>query len=111
MANILKVNEQNIIQQLAAQGWSRRRIARALNVDRKTVRRYLRAVAKSPTISSPGFDVGGVKIPPVSTPGELGSPPSETIGPELITAALDAEVGRPSQNQRVSSQLERYLSD
>ncbi len=53
MANVLKVNEQNSIEQLAAQGWSRRRIARELNLDRKTVRRYLEAAAKSPTISTP----------------------------------------------------------
>ena len=52
MANILKVNEQNTIQQLAAQGWSGRRIARELKVDRKTVRRYLQEAAKSPTIST-----------------------------------------------------------
>lgn len=44
MANILKVNEQNSIQQLAEKGWSRRRIARELNLDRKTVRRYLKAM-------------------------------------------------------------------
>ena len=54
MANILKVNEENTIQQLAAQGWSLRRITRELQVDRKTVRRYLRAAAKSPTLSTPG---------------------------------------------------------
>ena len=42
MANVLKVNEQNTIQQLAALGWSRKRITRELGIDRKTVRRYLR---------------------------------------------------------------------
>jgi len=114
MANILKVNEQNIIQQLAAQGWSRRRIARALNVDRKTVRRYLRAAAKSPTISTPGSGAGEVKIPPISTPGESGSPPTEAIGPELVTAALAAEAGRPSRctthRARIEAKLEEGLS-
>jgi len=86
MANVLKVNEQNTIQQLAAQGWSRRRIARALQVDRKTVRRYLKAAAKSPTISTPGSTV---KIPPISTPGD-------STGPQLVVAAMQAEAGRPS---------------
>jgi DNA-binding NarL/FixJ family response regulator len=39
MANVLKLHEQNAIQALAAQGWSRRRIARELKINRKTVRR------------------------------------------------------------------------
>lgn len=39
MANALKVHVQNNIEQLAALGWSRRRIARTLKLDRKTVRR------------------------------------------------------------------------
>ena len=89
MANILKVNEQNTIQQLVAQGWSRRRIARELNVDRKTVRRYLRATAKSPTISTLGSAEVESKSPRISTPGE-------TTGANLVTAALEVETGRPS---------------
>ena len=52
MANILKVNEQNTILELAGKGWSLRRIAQELKIDRKTVRRYLRAAAKSPSIST-----------------------------------------------------------
>src|SRR5881409_946334 len=92
MANILKVNEQNTIQQLATQGWSRRRIARELEVDRKTVRRYLKAAAKSPTISTPG----------------------KPTGAELVTAALDAEAGRPSlcdpHRERITSKVDAGLS-
>jgi len=83
MANILKVNEQNTIQQLAAQGWSGRRIARELRVDRKSVRRYLQAAAKSPTISTPGSAAAEPKSPTISTPGKSGSPPSSALGPEL----------------------------
>jgi DNA invertase Pin-like site-specific DNA recombinase len=48
---------------VVAQGWSRRRIARALKLDRKTVRRYLNAASKSPTISTPGLGGVGFKIP------------------------------------------------
>ena len=99
MANILKVNEQNTIQQLAAQGWSGRRIARELKVDRKTVRRYLQSAAKSPTIS---------------TPGKSGAPPVSALGPELVTAALEAAAGRPSHcavhQARIETKLEEGLS-
>jgi transposase len=49
--NQLKVNQQQTIVALKARGWSRRRIARELGLDRKTVRRYLATVGdpKSPT--------------------------------------------------------------
>ena len=89
MANILKVHEQNTIQELAARGWSRRRIARELKLDRKTVRRYLRAAAKSPTISTPG----------------------EASGADLVSAALQAEAGRPNAHrERIETKLEAGLS-
>jgi predicted transcriptional regulator len=69
MRNILKVHEQNTIQALAAQGWSRRRIARELGLDRKTVRRYLSEAAKSPTLSTPGSAPGSATS--LSTPGPV----------------------------------------
>jgi len=48
--NQLKVNQQQTIISLYQQGWSKRRIARELGVDRVTVRRYLVAAEpKSPT--------------------------------------------------------------
>jgi transposase len=96
MANILKVQEQNTIQQLSARGWSLRRIARELRVDRKTVRRYLQAAAKSPTISTPGSGAAESKSPPISTPGETQPAPEQAPGAELVTEALAAEAGRPS---------------
>src|SRR6267378_2790079 len=89
MANVLKVNEQNSIQQLVTQGWSRRRIARELNLDRKTVRRYLEAAAKSPTISTAGSPEPPESKSPISTPGEKGD-----VG--LPMAMLEVEAGRPS---------------
>jgi len=106
MANILKVNEQNTIHQLAAQGWSLRRIARELQVDRKTVRRYLVAAAKSPTISTPGVTQPEPPKSPISTAGSA-------AGPDLVTEALQAEAGRPSlcepHRQRIAVKLDSGL--
>lgn len=103
MANILKVNEQSTIQQLVAQGWSKRRIARELNVDRKTVRRYLLAGSKSPPISTPGSASADPPKSPISTPGEL------TVAPRL-----KSDLGRPGlcaqHRPRVEAKLEAGLT-
>lgn len=92
MANLLKVHEQNAIRELAAKGWSQRRIATELNVDRKTVRRYAEAGSKSPTISTAGSEVVGEPKSPISTAGNC-------AGPEVVTEALEklrVGPGRPS---------------
>jgi len=47
--NQLKVKEQQAIKALHERGWSKRKIARELGLDRVTVRRYIAAAAKSPT--------------------------------------------------------------
>ena len=48
--NQLKVNLQNTIVTLDKQGWSKRKIARELELNRVTVRRYIQASdSKSPT--------------------------------------------------------------
>ena len=57
MANELKVAKVLSIKALHAQGWSQRRIARELEINRETVARHLRAAskpAKAPTGSEPG---------------------------------------------------------
>ncbi len=125
MANILKVHIQSAIEQLAAQGWSRRRIAKHLQIDRKTVRRHLRAAAKSPTISTPGSGPPDPSKSPISTPGSaepdatadssVTAPPAEpATGPALVTTALQAEAGRPSlcdpHAQRIEAKCEVGLS-
>jgi IS30 family transposase len=57
--NRLKVSLQQFIITLAARGWSKRRIARELNVDRATVRRQLNPAPANPRVwlseKSPGF--------------------------------------------------------
>lgn len=49
MSNVLKMPVQNSIQNLAAHGWSVRRIARELRLNRRTVARYLVAASKCTT--------------------------------------------------------------
>src|SRR5690606_41378657 len=78
MANVLKVQQQDSITHLAAAGWSIRRIARTLQLDRKTVRRYLRAGGATYTNEKPP------KSPPISTAGSEGG--AAPISPTLSTA-------------------------
>ena len=48
MANVLKMAQIHSIQQLHAAGWSQRRIASELEIDRGTVARYLRSPPPDP---------------------------------------------------------------
>lgn len=74
--NQLKVNLQQSIVTLHRQGWSKRRIARELQVDRVTVRKYLKAAAKSP---APQTGSVGVEEPKITHP-QAGS----VVGPESL---------------------------
>ena len=89
--NQLKVTRQQTIVALHEQGWSKRRISRELGVDRKTVRRYLRAaaVSKSPTDPHTGSDP---KSPTLHTGSLCGNGPESLCEPwkEGIEAALAA---------------------
>ena len=75
---------------------------RALKLDRKTVRHYLNAAAKSPTISTPGSTGADSKSPRISTPGV-------SSGSQWVAEALEAEAGRPSlclpHRQRIELKL------
>ena len=106
MANILKVHEQNTIQQLKDQGWSLRRIARELKLDRKTVRRYATTISKSPTISTPGSTGSEASKSSISTSG--------TQGGESPLQEPQFSVGRLSlcepYRERILSALENGLS-
>jgi transposase len=75
----LKVTQQNTIIALYRQGWSKRRIARELGVDRLTVRRYVRAAAsKSPAHPQTGSPAEISKSPTPQTGSESKSPTPQT---------------------------------
>ncbi len=67
--NELNVSLQHSILTLAGNGWSHRRIARELDINRETVGKYLRLVNSKPAISTPGSEVGPAPEPAISTPG------------------------------------------
>jgi IS30 family transposase len=67
MSNVLKVSLLAAIYSLHDKGWSRRRIARELGLNRETVGRYLR-LAK-PAISATGFEELCQAKPAISTTG------------------------------------------
>jgi len=70
--NQLKVHLQQSIVALFGRGWTKRRIARELELDRATVRKYLAQAAKSPTPQPGSGDVWEAKSP---TPPQAGSHP------------------------------------
>ena len=67
--NRLEVSLQHSIVALAANGWSHRRIARKLKVNRETVGRYLRLAEAKPAISTPGSEPQEGSKPAISTAG------------------------------------------
>lgn len=72
MANVLQVAVIETILTLNRRGWSQRRIARELDVDRETVARYVQREAQAgsnPAISTPGSETTGPPNPAISTAG------------------------------------------
>jgi transposase len=68
MSNVLKVSLQATIYSLHNRGWSRRRIARELGIDRETVGRYL--LLAKPAISTAGLEGTAETKPAISTTGK-----------------------------------------
>lgn len=97
MANQLKMAKIQAILELHQQGWSQRRIARELLIDRETVSRYVQqAVASSkPAISPAGTDaLETVPKPAISPTGSTGM----ELGPEELRpiVVLPGRAGRQS---------------
>jgi transposase len=70
MSNVLKVSTQTTIYSLRERGWSNRRIAQELGINRETVSRYLRV--SKPAISIPGVEGSSEAKPAISTAGKSG---------------------------------------
>ena len=120
MANHLKMAERETILTLHRQGWSKRRIARELGVDRGTVRRVLRANRELSNGESPAVTHGTAEThSKTPTPAEVltGSPTtgsSKTPTPvEVLTGSPKATGGRSkceAYRQEIEQKLKSGLS-
>jgi transposase len=78
MANVLEVSMQQSIITLSENGWSQRRIARELGIDRSTVKRYVQqhrskpGTESKPAIPTAGSDGSDPPKPAISTTGSSG---------------------------------------
>jgi len=89
MANQLKMAISDSIFTLHQRGWSQRRIARELGLDRETVARYLRqGQGSKPAIAPIGSTVSESSSKPANAP--IGSEATETV------AKAPPSIGRPS---------------
>ncbi len=115
MSNFLKMDLVNAIQALKSKGWSKRRIAGELQIDRQTVRKHIRAASNSPPVPLPATaQVDSGQNHPLSTPGSERpsdqNHPLSTLGNSEVTAAIErvfAEPsGRPSKCQTYAELIE-----
>ena len=79
MANQLKVAKVLSIKSLHEQGWSQRRIARELGIDRGTVARYIREQPKPAKALTGSEDSKPAKAPPGSEAPPDGSKPAKAL--------------------------------
>lgn len=89
MANRLKMAEHNAILGLARLGWSFRRIAAEVGVDRETVARHVKAARADPPASNAAISItgsGGGAADPLSTAEPPGTPAG--TGPPDPNAAI-----------------------
>lgn len=98
MANHLKAAKVFSIQALHAQGWSQRRIARELGINRETVQRYL-AGASKPAKAPPGSE-GACES---SNPAK--APPGSRSCCEPFREAILAKLGQGLSAQRIYQDL------
>ena len=103
--NELTVNIQHSILTLAGNGWSNRRIARELGINRETVGKYLVLARSKPAISTPGSEPEPNSKPAIPT---AGSEPTPEPKPAISTAGSAA--GRQSLCLPLSPQIEAAVA-
>jgi transposase len=108
MSNVLKVSVQATIYSLTARGWSRRRIARELGIDRATVGRYLQWANSA--ISTPGPEGAGEVNPANSTAGN-GRGRKSQCEPLADVILAKAELGLSAQRIYQDLVAENAFSD
>jgi transposase len=101
MSNVLKVSLQTTIYSLADRGWSQRRIAQELGINRETVGRYL-GKSKS-AISTTGSLEAGQAKPAISTAGSLGTGRKSPC--EALAESIKAKVQIGLSAQRIWQDL------
>ena len=98
--NQLKVENENAIKALARKGWSRRKVARELGLDRATVGRHW-PEAPNTAISTPGSEaVEGASNAAIST---AGSKPSSTPGRQSHCQPFEEQI-KGGCKERLSAQ-------
>ena len=97
MSNVLKVSHQTTIRSLYEEGWSQRRIARALGVHRKTVWRYVQRGAKCTTQVTTGS--GGEEEARCATEVTTGS--CERMEPKCTSEVTTGSAGGEGGVKRV----------
>jgi transposase len=100
--NELNVNLQHSILTLAGNGWSDRRIARELGINRETVGKYLLLARPKPAISTPGSGPDPNSKPAISTAGSATGRQSLC---QPYSPRIEAAVGVGLSAQRIYQDL------
>src|SRR5271168_2479398 len=103
--NELKVNLQHSILTLAGNGWSNRRIARELDINRETVGKYLLLARPKPAISTPGSEPDPNSNPAIPISGS--GPPAD---PKPAISTAGSAAGRQSLCLPLSPQIETAVA-
>ena len=104
MSNFLKVSMKENIQQLSRQGLSIRRIAHYLNLNRRTVSKYIRGEVTSPVSCSTKVPLGSVGSKCTSPEGV----PLGSVGSKC-TSLGEVPLGSECSNSLVSSEMPVFL--